>query len=218
MRRLLATLTAMLLCVLGLPATAGATDAAARPLGGGSVLVNPIGNDQCRASFAAVNGPTWYLVTGPGCADSPGAQLYSGASTLVGRVVHASPAYAVVHVTNTTDWYLVPWIGIGGERLVIGGAKETPVGGSVCLIDHALGYQCGTVLAKNETVWFAGGAITGLTRTNICASSRAVAYVTRDQAQGVPIGGSGVCTTSGTSWFTPIGPILARHQLTLLTG
>ena len=201
MRRLLATLTVAFAVLFGLPATAHAAPA---PLGGGSILFTPAGTIQCTASFAALDGAGgWFLITGPACANAMSAQLYSGDMTLVGPVVAAGQSYAIVHVTNTTDWELVPWI---------------KVGGTVCLIDHALGLQCGTVVAVNETVNFPSGPVTGLTRTNVCASPRAVAFISGDQAQGVPAGASGNCTTAGTSWFKPVNPILRAHDLTLLTG
>lgn len=216
MRRLLATLTVAFALLLGLPAVSSAT--AAEPLGGGAILFDPLGTTQCTASFAAVRGGDWYLITGPACANASSALLYSGDMTPVGTVVATGQVYAIVHVTNTTDWELVPWIKVGGVEAVIGGSTETPVGGSVCLIDHALGFQCGTVVAVNETVNFPSGPVTGLTRTNVCASPRAVAFISGDQAQGVPAGGSGHCTTAGTSWFKPVNPILRAHDLTLLTG
>jgi len=213
MRRLLATVTVLFAFLLGLPATAQAAPA---PLGGGSVLYDPFGTVQCTASFAALSGTEWMLVTERGCAGA--GELYSGDLVPVGEVVATSPAYALVQVSNTTDWELVPWIDTGAGKTVITGSRETPVGGPVCLVDHTLGFSCGTVTARNQTIVFPEGVISGLTRTDICASSRAAAYLSGDQAQGVPVGGSGFCTTAGTSWFQPINPILAAYGLTLLTG
>ncbi|HEX2132164.1 MAG TPA: S1 family peptidase [Actinophytocola sp.] len=214
MRRLLATLTVLFACLLGLPATAGA--AAPAPLGGGAVLYDPTGTTQCTAAFAARAGTQWMLVTEPSCAGA--GELYSGNLVPVGKVVATNPAYALVQVTNTTDWELVPWIDTGAGKVVITGSRETPVGGSVCLVDHALGFSCGTVTARNQTIVFPEGAIHGVTRTNVCASTHAVAFLSGGQAQGMPLGGSGFCTTTGTSWFQPINPILAAYGLTLLTG
>jgi hypothetical protein len=222
MRRLLAALTLTAACLLGLPATTQAVPAP-EPLGGGDLLYDPTGAmTQCLASFAAVSGSDWYLVAGRGCGSSPGTDLYGditgNAMVLVGTVVSAQPGYTIVHVTNTTDWELVGWIESRSGRLPVSGSAETPIGGPVCLVDHNLGTRCGTVLARNETISVPPGVITGLTRTNICASPRAVAYVSGGDAQGVPIGGSGICTTPGRSWFTPINTILARHRLALLKG
>ncbi|HEY0453029.1 S1 family peptidase [Actinophytocola sp.] len=217
MRRLLATLTVLAACLFGLPATATAAPA---PLGGGSILFSIGGTARCTAAFAATGGSTGYLVTGPGCSGGMPTQLYSGNNVLVGPVVSASASgVTLVKVTNTAAWTLVAWIPVGSGRLVVAGSAETPVGGSVCLIDRVLGFQCGTVTAKNQTVSFPGGVVSGLTRTTICMSAgSAVAFVSGNQAQGVPIGGSGSCPTGGVSYFLPINPLLSGYGLMLLTG
>lgn len=33
------------------------------------------------------------------------------------------------------------------------------------------GWHCGTIQAKNQTITFPGGTITGLTRTSVCAEA-----------------------------------------------
>ena len=83
------------------------------------------------------------------------------------------------------------------------------------------GQQCGTVDATGQTATFPWGTGTGLTRTSICAGQRdlGAAYLTEDQAQGIPLGGpSEFCTGSGISYFVPINPILGRFGLQLVTG
>jgi streptogrisin C len=216
MRRIAAILTAALAILLTVT-----TPAAAAPssIGGGSVLFNGI--LHCTAAFAARNGPTGYLVTGPGCAGAPGTQLFSGNNILVGPVVSstANGGVTVVHVANTAAWQLVSWIRLGGVNHPITGSVSTPVGGSVCLLDGAMGVGCGTVMAKNQTVNYPGGIVFGLTRTNVCISARsAIAFVTGSQAQGVPMGGTSGCTSGGTSFFYPINTVLAAYGLTLFTG
>ncbi|GAB3436245.1 S1 family peptidase [Actinophytocola sediminis] len=219
MRRILAIVVLVLTALLSLPAT-GYAKAAAEPLGGGTVLAYPFGaGGQCTAAFAAVDARgVGHLVTEASCATLPADQLYAvnstGAIVLVGTVVAEHPAYAIVLVTNTVDWELVPWIATGLGQIVIAGSQETPVGDPVCLVDRPIAFPCGTVVATDDPV----GPIKGLTRTDLCASAEAVAYVTRDQAQGVPASESSFCTTAGTSWFAPINPILNAEGLRLLTG
>jgi streptogrisin C len=218
MRRLIATLTVLVACLFGLPAVATAAPA---PIGGGAILFNPLGGvtNQCTVAFAAAGGGREYLIAGAGCDTTTSAQLYSGNNVLVGSVVGGlDGGYVVVLVTNTDAWDVVGWID-AGARYPIGGAKETPVGGRVCLLSHTSGILCGTVTAKNVTITFPEGTVTGLTRTNICPQPRSIAYVTDDQAQGVPFsGGSGICSTAGTSYFFPVNRILSAYGLTLLTG
>jgi hypothetical protein len=208
MRRLLAILTVLVACLLGLPATAAA---APTPIGGGSVL-STLGGGRCTAGFAATSGETGYLIAGPGC---PNGDLYIG-GVLVGPST-ASPGYSVVEVTNTAAWTLVPWV---DGTVTIGGSTPAPIGGTVCLIDTRTGTRCGAVTAVNQTISFPEGVITGLTRTNICLEpgGGAVAYLSGDQAQGTPVGGSGSCSSGGVSYFQPVNPILSAYGLTLLTG
>ncbi len=214
MRRLLATLTALVACLLGLPATAHAGPA---PIGGGSILFTPGGFYHCTAAFAATGGSSGYLVAGPGCAGAT--TLYSGADVLVGPASSAT-GYTVVRITNTAAWTLVPWIDTGSGKVTITGSTPTPVGGSVCLLDRVTGTHCGIVTALNQTINYGGGVVTGLTRTSICLEpgSGPIAYVSGSQAQGVPFGGSGSCSAGGTSYFTPVNRILSRYGLTLFTG
>ena len=197
----------------------GATPAAAAPapLGGGSVLYNA--SYRCTASFAATRGSTGYLIAGPRCGPA-GTQLFSGDDVLVGVVgpTMVNGAVTVVQVTNPAAWTLVPWITVGGTRYPIAGATETPVGGAVCLLDRSVGQRCGLVTAKNQTIVFPEGTVYGVTRTNIClpAGGTAIAFVSGDQAQGVPIGGSD-CFSGGPSFFQPIRAVLSAYGLTLLT-
>jgi hypothetical protein len=224
MRRFFTTLAVLLACVLGLPATANA--AAPEPLGSGSVLFNPLGpvNRQCTAAFAATDGAKGYLIAGPNCTSGTLYSTVNGSMVVVGPVVRTAipyNGYAIVQVTNTTDWELVPWVFDGKDKIVITGSKETPVGGKVCLVGPTVGQRCGTVDATGETATFPWGRGTGLTRTSVCVGQRdlGAAYLTDDQAQGVPLGGaSDFCTTPGASYFVPVNTILDEHGLKLVTG
>jgi streptogrisin C len=224
MRRFL-TILATLACFLGVPAVAHA--ATPDPLGSGSVLFNLVGpaNQQCTAAFAVTDGKRGYLLAGPTCSSGT---LYgntsSGGFAVVGTVVSKSVVpyngWAMVEVTNTTDWQLVPWVLVAGTKVMITGSKETPVGGKVCLA-KTTGLLCGSVDATDQTAKFPWGTGTGLTRTSVCVGQRDLgsAYLTDDQAQGIPLGGvSDFCTTSGTSYFVPINPILDSFGLKLVTG
>lgn len=211
MRRIAAILTAALLLLLGAtPATA-----APAPLGGGSILHN--GSFRCTAAFAARSITSGFLIAGPGCAATTGTQLYSG-GVLVGPVTGVmANGGVVVKVTNTAAWQLVPWIPVGDVRHTIRGSATTPVGGPVCLLDRTAGFRCGTITAINVTVTYPTGTVTGLTRTNICMSTGAIAFVTGAQAQGIPFGG-GSCSSSGVSYFVPVNRVLSTYGLTLATG
>jgi hypothetical protein len=211
MRRILTTITLLVAVLFGLPATA---QAAANPLGGGSDLFTLGGpGGRCSASFAATGGGTGYLIAGPACAASVGTPVYSGNNVLVGPIASVQDGIVLVQVTNTTDWKLVAWVPFSGIDIPIHGSTEAPVGGTVCLASKTTGLSCGTITAKNQTINYPEGTLTGLTRTTVCLEPGGVAFFSGDQAQGVPIGGSGC-----TSYFRPINQTLAAYGLSLLTN
>src|SRR5262245_40741681 len=110
MRRLFTILTVLVACL----GVTGVAQAAAEPLGSGSVLFNPLGpaNRLCTAAFAVTDGADGFLVAGPACQTG---SLYStnsaGAAVLVGPVVATAAPYngfAIVQVKNVDAWELVP--------------------------------------------------------------------------------------------------------------
>jgi len=76
------------------------------------------------------------------------------------------------------------------------------------------------VLAKNATVNYPQGTVTGLTRTNVCAEpgDSGGSWLSGSQAQGVTSGGSGNCTSGGIIYFQPVNEILSVYGLTLVTS
>ena len=107
-----------------------------------------------------------------------------------------------------------------GNELPVAGNTEAPVGAAVCRSGSTTGTFCGTILAKNQTVVYPEGAVTGLTRTNVCAEGgdSGGPWLSGDQAQGMTSGGSGDCTVGGETFFQPINEILAAEDLTLVTS
>jgi streptogrisin C len=106
-----------------------------------------------------------------------------------------------------------------GNELPVAGNTEAPVGAAVCRSGSTTGTFCGTILAKNQTVNYPEGAVTGLTRTDVCAEGgdSGGPWLSGDQAQGVTSGGSGDCTLGGETFFQPVNEILATNDLTLVT-
>ncbi|MET0418299.1 MAG: S1 family peptidase, partial [Actinoplanes sp.] len=119
------------------------------------------------------------------------------------------------------DWDPRPVVNdFRGNELPVAGNAEAPVGAAVCRSGSTTGTFCGTILAKNQTVVYPEGAVTGLTRTNVCAEGgdSGGPWLSGDQAQGMTSGGSGDCTVGGETFFQPINEILAAEDLTLVTS
>ncbi|WP_410657257.1 S1 family peptidase [Amycolatopsis sp. lyj-112] len=213
-------------CLLGfflalcLAAPPAAQASAPAPLGGGSPLETG-SSYRCTAGFAATAGTVGYLIAHTACG-KPGDTVRSG-GRLVG-VVAAAPVppsgAIVIRVTNTAEWRLVGSIPPTDSRVTITGSTEAPVGASVCKYGRTTGWRCGVIQAKNQTITFPEGTLRGLTRTNVCAEPGDIGgpFVSGTQAQGVLVGGSGNCTSGGTSYFLPVNRVLAAYGLTILTG
>ncbi|MEV7548655.1 alpha-lytic protease prodomain-containing protein [Amycolatopsis sp. NPDC089917] len=99
----------------------------------------------------------------------------------------------------------------------VAGSTEAALNSSVCRSGSTTGWHCGTILQKNASVTYPEGTITGLTRTNACAEpgDSGGSWISGDQAQGVTSGGSGNCTSGGTTYFQPISEILSVYNLRL---
>ncbi|MFB9234397.1 S1 family peptidase [Plantactinospora siamensis] len=107
-----------------------------------------------------------------------------------------------------------------GGTVPVNGSTEAPVGASICRSGSTTGVRCGVIQAKNATVNYPEGTVTGLTRTNVCAEAgdSGGSWISGDQAQGVTSGGSGDCTRGGVTFFQPITEILQANGLTLVTA
>ncbi|MGP4019458.1 alpha-lytic protease prodomain-containing protein [Saccharopolyspora sp. 5N708] len=106
-----------------------------------------------------------------------------------------------------------------GSTVGVAGSSESAEGASICRSGSTTGWHCGSVEAKNQTVQYPQGTVSGLTRTNVCAEpgDSGGSWLSGDQAQGVTSGGSGNCSSGGTTYFQPVNEILQAYGLTLLT-
>ena len=109
--------------------------------------------------------------------------------------------------------------GYDGYYYYVSGSNEMPEGSSICRSGSTTGMHCGTIQAKNLTVNYPQGTVYGLTQTDVCAEpgDSGGSWLSANQAQGVTSGGSGNCTSGGTTFFQPVNPILAHYGLTLVT-
>ncbi|HEX6969737.1 MAG TPA: S1 family peptidase [Micromonosporaceae bacterium] len=124
-------------------------------------------------------------------------------------------------VQTNSSWTPQPWVNnYSGGNVTVAGSQEAAVGASVCRSGSTTGWHCGTIQAKNSTVNYPQGTVYGLTRTSACAEpgDSGGSWLTGQQAQGVTSGGSGNCTSGGTTYFQPVNEILSVYGLTLKTS
>ncbi|NUT92618.1 MAG: S1 family peptidase [Saccharothrix sp.] len=108
--------------------------------------------------------------------------------------------------------------GYNGYWYYVRGSAQVAVGSGICRSGSTTGMRCGTILARNQTVNYPQGTVYGLTRTNVCAEpgDSGGSWLSANQAQGVTSGGSGNCTSGGTTYYQEVNPILSAYGLTLI--
>ncbi|MFI9815972.1 S1 family peptidase [Saccharothrix variisporea] len=108
--------------------------------------------------------------------------------------------------------------GYNGYWYYVRGSAQAAVGSGICRSGSTTGMRCGTILARNQTVNYPQGTVYGLTRTNVCAEpgDSGGSWISANQAQGVTSGGSGNCTSGGTTYYQEVNPILSAYGLTLI--
>nr|WP_307818951.1 S1 family peptidase [Streptomyces sabulosicollis] len=185
-------------------------------LSGGDGIYSSVGV-RCSAGVNVQSGATYYFVTAGHCTDG-NATWYtgSGMTTPVGPTTGTSfPGndYGVVRYTNTA----VPHPGTVGT-VDITGTATAHVGQQVCRRGATTGVRCGVVTALNATINYGGGDVVyGLIQTNICAEpgdSGGPLYA-GDKIIGILSGGSGDCSSGGTTYYQPIQEVLSAYGLTV---
>jgi len=209
----------------GIPASAlkvVTTKAAPKPLAdviGGQPYFIALaeGTARCSIGFAVDGG----FVTAGHCGavgDTTTGFNQQPLGEVVASVFPGDADFGVVQITG--DFTPQPFVDdFAGNALPVAGSTEAPVGATICRSGSTTGTHCGTILAKNQTVNYPEGTVTGLTQTDACAEGgdSGGSWLVGDQAQGVTSGGSGDCTVGGETFFQPVNEILDRNNLTLLT-
>jgi Alpha-lytic protease prodomain/Trypsin len=132
---------------------------------------------------------------------------YSFPGNDFGVIQYVNPAYADGRV------YLY-----NGTYQDITQAAAAYVGETVSRSGYATGLHTGTVTALNATVNYGGGDIVyGLVQTTVCAEpgDSGGPYFRASSALGLASGGSGNCTTGGTTYFQPVTEALSAYGLTV---
>ncbi|NNH08007.1 S1 family peptidase [Cellulomonas fimi] len=172
-----------------------------------------IGGGRCSVGFAVTGG----FVTAGHCGRT-GAATTSPSGTFAGSSFPGND-YAWVRVAsgNTPVGAVNNY---SGGTVAVAGSTQAAVGATVCRSGSTTGWRCGTIQAFNATVNYAEGSVSGLIRTNVCAEpgDSGGSLVAGNQAQGMTSGGSGNCSSGGTTYFQPVNEALSAYGLTLVTS
>ncbi|MFG2588539.1 S1 family peptidase [Streptomyces sp. NBC_01166] len=172
---------------------------------------------RCSLGFNVRSGSTYYFLTAGHCTDGAGTWWSDSAhTTVLGTTTGSSfPTndYGIVRYTNTS----VTKSGTVGSQDITSAANAT-VGMSVTRRGSTTGTHSGTVTGLNATVNYGGGDIVyGMIRTNVCAEpgdSGGPLY-SGTRAIGLTSGGSGNCSSGGTTFFQPVTEALSAYGVSV---
>ncbi|MGW2559792.1 S1 family peptidase [Streptomyces sp. NPDC001514] len=169
------------------------------------------GGYRCSLGFNVVSGSTYYFLTAGHCGDVANAwYTNSGLTTLIGPTIGSSfPGndYALVRYDNTSLSHT------GGFS-----AANAYVGEPVKRTGSTTGTHSGTVTALNVTVHYSGGGtVRGMIQTNVCAEPGDSGGPLYDgsKALGITSGGSGNCSSGGTTFYQPVPEALSKYNVSL---
>jgi streptogrisin C len=183
--------------------------------GGDQYVIN--GNTLCSIGFAVAGG----FVSAGHCGGAGSPTL--GYNNVAQGTFAASvfPGHDYSWIQTNGNWTPQPWVNnYSGGNVLVAGSQEAAIGSSICRSGRTSGWHCGTLLGKNETIVYAQGSVSGLSRSDACAEpgDSGGSWISGNQAQGVTSGGTGNCTSGGTMWFQPVNPILSTYGLSLTTS
>lgn len=172
---------------------------------------------RCSLGFNVRSGSTYYFLTAGHCTDGAGTWWSNSArTTVLGTTTGSSfPTndYGIVRYTNTS----VTKSGTVGSQDITSAANAT-VGMAVTRRGSTTGTHSGSVTGLNATVNYGGGDIVyGMIRTNVCAEpgdSGGPLY-SGTRAIGLTSGGSGNCTSGGTTFFQPVTEALSAYGVSV---
>ncbi|MFD9794679.1 S1 family peptidase [Streptomyces sp. NPDC059070] len=184
-------------------------------LAGGDAIYAP--SWRCSLGFNVRKGSTYYFLTAGHCTEGyPNYYTSSSHSTSIGPTVGTSfPGndYGLVQYTNTS----LAHPGTVGSQDITSAANPT-VGQTVTRRGSTTGIHSGRVTALNATVNYGGGDVVyGLIQTTVCAEpgdSGGPLYA-GSTALGLTSGGSGNCSSGGTTFFQPVVEALNAYGVSV---
>jgi streptogrisin C len=187
--------------------------------GGDAYYIN--GSSRCSVGFAITRGSTNGFVSAGHCGRA--GNTTTGYNQVAQGTFQGSsfPGNDYSWVAVNSNWTPVPYVNNGsGGNVTVSGSTVAVVGASICRSGSTTGWHCGTVQQLNTSVTYSQGTVSGVTRTNVCAEpgDSGGSFISGSQAQGVTSGGSGNCSTGGTTYFQPVNEILSTYGLTLVTS
>ncbi|WP_367040386.1 S1 family peptidase [Streptomyces sp. Je 1-332] len=172
---------------------------------------------RCSLGFNVRSGSTYYFLTAGHCTDGAGTWWANSAKTTVLGSTHGSSFptndYGIVRYTNSS----ITKSGTVGSQDITSAGNAT-VGQNVTRRGSTTGTHTGRVTGLNATVNYGGGDIVyGMIKTTVCAEpgdSGGPLYA-GSKALGLTSGGSGNCSSGGTTFFQPVTEALSAYGVSV---
>ncbi|TDE25180.1 S1 family peptidase [Actinomadura sp. 6K520] len=181
-------------------------------LGGDPIFAN---GARCTLGFNVTDGTDYYFLTAGHCTAAGSTWTDSSGTPLGTNAGSSFPGndFGIVRYTSTPEDTRGGVRGPGGGFHDITHAANPTVGQTVIRSGSTTGVHSGRVTALNQTVNYAEGSVSGLIRTTVCAEpgdSGGPLY-SGSAALGLTSGGSGNCSTGGTTFFQPVTEVLSAY-------
>ncbi|MFI7498288.1 S1 family peptidase [Streptomyces sp. NPDC049687] len=180
---------------------------------------------RCSAGFNVTNGTNDFILTAGHC--GPNGSTWFADNTArqqVGQTVNQSfPVndFSLVQYASGKAGDGADVVAIGdGNGVRITGTGDAAVGQRVFRSGSTTGLRDGQVTGLDATVNYPEGTVSGLIETNVCAEpgDSGGPMFSEGIALGITSGGSGDCTTGGTTFFQPVTRALAQLGVTLIVA
>ncbi|GGT79432.1 S1 family peptidase [Streptomyces lateritius] len=179
------------------------------------------GGGRCSLGFNVRSGSTYYALTAGHCTNIGSTWYTNSANTTVlgTRTGSSFPNndYGIIRHSNASaaDGRVYLYNGSYRDITTAGNAF---VGQSVQRSGSTTGLRGGTVTGLNATVNYGGGDVVyGMIQTNVCAEpgDSGGALFSGTTALGLTSGGSGNCSSGGTTFFQPVTEALSAYGVSV---
>ncbi|MBB4894913.1 streptogrisin B [Streptomyces olivoverticillatus] len=189
-------------------------------LAGGDAIYAPTW--RCSVGFNVRKGNTYYFLTAGHCTQGkPPYYTNSSHSTSIGPTTGTTfpgSDYGIVQYTNGSLAHPSAVDLYNGSSQRITSAGNAAVGQSVQRSGSTTKVHGGKVTGLNATVNYGNGQVVrGLIQTNVCAEpgDSGGALFAGSTALGLTSGGSGNCTSGGTTFFQPVTKALSAYGVSI---
>ncbi|MCX4767092.1 S1 family peptidase [Streptomyces sp. NBC_01275] len=180
---------------------------------------------RCSAGFNVTNGTNDFILTAGHC--GPTGSIWfadNQAKQQVGNTINSNfpgSDFSLVQYASGKAGDGADVVAVGdGKGVRITGTGDASVGLRVFRSGSTSGLHDGQVTGLDATVNYPEGTVSGLIETNVCAEpgDSGGPMFSEGLAIGVTSGGSGDCTTGGTTFFQPVTRALAALNVQLIVA